>query len=81
MNTTGLITTIGPSDVHYPNQLDRFGGGILTYNGNILTPPLLSISKVENGFVVKFNSKEYVFETYDTMSKFLQDTLNNKGEK
>ena len=43
---------------------------------NPFIAPLLTINLVENGFVVQYKNKSYVFETQESLFKFLAEHLN-----
>lgn len=48
---------------------------------NLGVLPMLSISKAENGWKVSYNAKEYVFESRDSLMKFIQDSLFPEDSK
>lgn len=51
-----------------------------TTNGGDMENSLLNINKCENGFKVKFDNKEYVFESLDGLLTFVKNKLSEENK-
>ena len=45
---------------------------------SIMNQDYLNIRPVENGFIVIWQTKEYVFQTIEQLTKFIAETLKKK---
>lgn len=77
--------TVGPQGIAEaaPYGYPGISSGTVTlpeFNTNVQNPTV-TIYRAENGFFIRYQNRTLVFETYASMTKFLENNIKPEGDK